>query len=295
VDAEAARSLIEPDAEQMLAHVQHVFGGWLNGCHDGRVELAWTDAGDGKLRHAVTFGADELDELVERAVQENRAPGVNIYIGAALRRPDARSMGRCSDADFFALTSFYADLDEDVLEAARAHYRRAGCPPTAAIVTGRHPHTRCQLLWRLETPERDADRCRAQNLALAKALGGDTSVVNAGRVLRFGGSVAWPIKPGRVVERTEFHLLNGDNRPRAYLDGQLAKAFPPVAAKDEEPAGLNIGGEFDGVSVEDCLVRARAGDCWHDNVLRVVGHWVSRGWSDAEILLAAEGMARQSG
>ena len=32
----------------------------------------------------------------------------------------------------------------------------------------------------------------------------------------------------------------------------------------------------------------RAGDHWHDNMLRMVGHWIARGWSDAEILAAAE-------
>jgi hypothetical protein len=43
---------------------------------------------------------------------------------------------------------------------------------------------RAQMLWRLESPERDADRCRQQNIALAQALDGDPSVVNPSRVLR---------------------------------------------------------------------------------------------------------------
>ena len=43
---------------------------------------------DGKPRHAVTFGTDELDELVERAVEENAKSGQNVYIGQALRQPN---------------------------------------------------------------------------------------------------------------------------------------------------------------------------------------------------------------
>ena len=91
--------------------------------------------------------------------------------------------------------------------------------------------------------------------------------INPSRVLRLGGSIAWPAKPGRVLERTEFHLFN-DGRPKVYVDGQLARAFPPkpaasarpteVAADDMQPSSapkpeLKIGSEFDGVSVEACL------------------------------------------
>ena len=43
--------------------------------------------------------------------------------------------------------------------------------------------------------------------------------------MRLGGSVAWPVKPDRIVERTEF-LTFDDGRPRVYLPGQLARAFP---------------------------------------------------------------------
>ena len=78
--------MFEPDAAQMRRHVGHLFEGWLDGCHEGRIELAWTDARDGKLRHAASFGTDELDELVERAVRENRVQGQNVYIGQALRQ-----------------------------------------------------------------------------------------------------------------------------------------------------------------------------------------------------------------
>jgi hypothetical protein len=304
VTAETVQPLIEPDAAQMFCHLEHLFGGYLDGCHEGKVELAWTDGRDRKLRHAAIFGTDEIDVLVERAVQANRIPGQNVYIGQALRKPDIPPFGRCTDADFFALTACYVDLDDDVLSAARERYRQAGCPPTAVVVTGRHPHTRAQMLWRQEIPERDADLCRQQNLAIAQALGGDTTVVNPSRVLRLGGSIAWPAKPGRVLERTEFHLFD-DGRPKLYVDGQLARAFPPkpavsarpveVAAEPIQPAAtprpdLKIGSEFDGVSVEACLAAVRAGDHWHDNLVRLTGHWIARGWSDEEILIAAESL-----
>ena len=91
-------------------------------------------------------------------------------------------LDRGRDEDFFALTAFYVDIDDDVTAKAKSIYLECNCRPTGVVVTGRHPHVRAQMLWRLEEPVRDAATCREQNIALAKALGGDPSVVNAGRV-----------------------------------------------------------------------------------------------------------------
>ncbi|HEX6011576.1 MAG TPA: hypothetical protein VFY87_07195 [Geminicoccaceae bacterium] len=226
---------LEPDPGTMRRHLDHLFGGDLDGLHDGLVELAWSDPGTGDLRHAELFATDRLDRLVETALRHNRVAGRNVYLGQALRRPDAPPSGRCGDAHFLALTACYADLDDDVVAQAREAYRARGCPPTAVVVTGRRPHVRAQLLWRLETPERDPDQGRRQNLTLALALGGDRGVVNPGRVLRLAGSLAWPVKPGRVLERTELQTF-ADGRPRVYLPGQLARAFPRQAGRARRPA-----------------------------------------------------------
>jgi hypothetical protein len=300
--------MIEPDAEQMRRHVAHLFEGFLDGCHEGRIELAWTDGRDGRLRHAAIFGTDQLDDLVARAFAENRKPGQNVYIGQALRKPDIPPFGRCKDEDFLALTAFYVDIDDDTTATAVTSYRHRGCPPTGVVITGRQPHMRAQMLWRINRPERDPHACRTQNLALAQALGGDTAVVNPSRVMRLGGSIAWPVKEGRVIERTEF-LTFDDGRPKSYLPEQIAKAFQPAQAalraaphpehetneidpvptlSAASPTPLQIGSS--NVSVEACLARIRAGDHWHDNLVRLTGHWIARGWSDAEILTAAEAL-----
>ena len=81
------RPILEPDAGQMLRHVEHLFGGDLDGCHQGLIELAWTETADNSLSHAMLYGTDQLDGLVEKAFELNRVPGQNVYIGAALRRP----------------------------------------------------------------------------------------------------------------------------------------------------------------------------------------------------------------
>ena len=306
MEASNVQPMIEPDAEQMRRHVAHLFEGFLDGCHEGRIELAWTDGRDGRLRHAAIFGTHQLDELVERALAENRRPGQNVYIGQALRKPDIPPFGRCKDEDFLALTTFYVDIDDDTTATAVTSYRHRGCPPTGVVVTGRQPHMRAQMLWRLNRPERDPHACRIQNLALADALGGDTTVVNPSRVMRLGGSIAWPVKEGRVIERTDFMTFD-DGRPKVYLPEQIAKAFPPAQAplRPERAAPVDVSAEAaeaprpshaslqigsSQVSVEACLARVRSGDHWHDNLVRLTGHWIARGWSDAEILSAAEAL-----
>jgi hypothetical protein len=290
----------EPRADVMSDQLEHLFGGQLDGRHDGLVELAWTDAASGKLSRARLFGTDELEELVELACDVNRSPGQNVYVGAALRKPGTSPSARSRDDAFFALTAFYADLDDDVMESARTILRERRCPPTAVAVTGRHPHVRAQCLWRQETPITDPDHCRRQHRALAQALSGDPSVVNPGRLLRLAGSIAWPTKPGRIVEVTEFHLFD-DGGPKVYLPGQVQRAFPldealpgdRKAEKTDRRSGLKIGSRFQGVCVEACIESILAGHHWHDNMVRLVGHWISRGWSDAEILIATESMTLQ--
>ena len=81
-----------PNADAMRQHLEHLFGGYLDGCHDGLIELAWTDTQPDKngrylLRHALMFGTDQIEELVDKAVQLNSQPMCNVYVGAALRKP----------------------------------------------------------------------------------------------------------------------------------------------------------------------------------------------------------------
>lgn len=44
------------------------------------------------------------------------------------------------------------------------------------------------------------------------------------------------------------------------------------------------------MTVEACLAAIRSGDQWNNNLVRLIGHWIARGWSDDEILTAAEAL-----
>ncbi|MCA3582426.1 MAG: AAA family ATPase [Methylocystis sp.] len=290
-------STIQPDPTAMLRHVELVFGGGFDGALDGLVELAWTDPATGSLRNAQMFGTDQLEELVECAAELNRTERCNVYVGAALRKPGTALAKRTADSDFHSAPFAWADIDDDCVEAAIKAAKAAGVPATMTVVTGRHPHMRAQFWWRLVDAERDGAAIKALCSSIGLALGGDSTVSNPGRVLRLGGSIAWPLKPGRVEEATEVHIPE-DDRPPAYWASALAQAFaapaplfqnappasepsaPSMAPPTPKPLELPIGS----LSVEATLAAIQRNDHWHQNTVRLVGNWVARGLSNAEIL-----------
>jgi hypothetical protein len=297
-------NLMQPDPDAMLRHLEHLFGGFLDGCHDGLIELAWTNGLDGKLKHAELFHTDAMEALAARAADINTIPGSNIYVGAALRKPGTPPFGRGDKKDYYAATAFFVDIDDEgAAEAVAGKYR--GCKPTLAVVTGRKPHKRVQLWWRLETPERDLEAFEAQIRGLIAVLGGDDAVWNCDRVMRLGGSIAWPRKQDRVLERTEVHAFT-DGRPLTMLPGQIAKAYPPIpltewqvreatSAPQQPQEALQpspIRSALTGrLNASGLMAAIRSGDGqWHNHMIRLVAHWVGRGWSDSEIMNQAAGL-----
>lgn len=225
--------MYQPDIEAMTRHVEHLFGG----VPDSLVELAWTDStpddsGRYRLRHARLFSVNALSELVTEAARLNATPMCNVYIGAALRHPNTAPFGRAKDEDANALTAAYVDLDDPGAATAAKHIYGT-LKPTMVVVTGREPHTRAQLWWRLDDPCTDRSQWPELLKGMSIAMGGDTSVTNPSRVMRLAGTVAWPVKPGRVIEQTGIVSLREPGQS-AYSVNALAAAFPaqsaPVAA-----------------------------------------------------------------
>lgn len=296
--------MLEPDQQAMRAHIAHLFGGDLDGAHDGLIEICWTSStpnreGRHPLRHARLFGTDQVDEAVEEACKQNRVPNQNVYVGAALRKPGTPPFGRGEDGDFYASTALWLDIDDAAPALALAE-RFASCPPSMIVVTGRAPHVRVQCWWLLEAPIRDAEALRAQLAGLARHFEGDPSVCNPSRVMRLAGSIAWPLKEGRTLERTEISKRGG-LAVEPYFLSRVAHAYPaaqvtpavgipttpslPAAPPRARGLGLDVG-----VTPAALMAEALAGRQWHNNVLRLVGHWITRGWSDAEILGQAAGL-----
>jgi hypothetical protein len=266
--------MFQPDIEAMTQHVEHLFGG----APAGLVELAWTDttpddAGRYRLRHAQLFSISNLPALVAEAARLNATPMCNVYIGAALRHPDTAPFGRTKDADAFALTAAYVDLDDPgTATAAKNIY--GDNKPTLVVVTGREPHTRAQLWWRLDEPVTDTTQWPELLKAMSAAMAADTSVTNPARVMRLAGTVAWPVKPGRTVELTSIVPLREPGQSR-YTMAALSSAFPapaaPVAAP-VAPAAPKLAASLN--AVKPAADRSTFFRQTNDLALRNTGAWV---------------------
>lgn len=232
---------LAPNAEDMLAHVEHLFGGYLDGLQDGLVELAWTDTVPGddgryKLRHARLFGTDELPELVEEAVRQNSVPMCNVYIGVALRNPGADRDKRTKDADVFGAMAVWCDLDDtEATNNARENYRRA--KPTMLVMTGQEPGARAQCFWKLMGAVTDSVELKETLTEIAAHMGGDMSVTNPGRVMRLAGSIAWPQKLGRTTELTRIIPFKHPGEPEYHID-HIRRAFRPPPQRPQKGFGL---------------------------------------------------------
>ena len=204
-------------------------------CH-GLVEIAWTDD-QGKLRFARQFPLAELDAAADLAAKINLNPGVNIYVGAALRREETNRAGRAKAADVLGTRVLWFDADDNA-EAAVQAAMDCGAPPSALVKTGAIPHLRMHGYWQLPELLTDHAVMKAQLKAIAAGLGTDRAVTDPPRLLRLAGGVAWPKKAGRVPELATYRATT--ETLSATLLESLKAAFPPPLPKERSvPAAVS--------------------------------------------------------
>ena len=272
---------LTPDA----ATIRLFLSWWFERCTHGVVEIGWLSQ-DRQLTNFQQFELGQWDELVAFVYQENLVPGQSMYFRAATVR--AGTGGRTSDEDFISAPGPWNDIDtQEQLDAARQVQTMIRA--NGRIVTGTVPHTRAQSFFRCDAPIVNQAIVRSLNTRIHKLYGGDSSVINPSRLMRLAGTIAWPWKPGRVPEVTQFAVLEGRNPayPLALLTSQLPQEEPVAQPDAAKTQGANTS--IFGLSTSTNLLHAiRTGQQWHNNMVKLTAHWIGRGWSNAEILAAAE-------
>lgn len=263
-----------PDVAAMDEMVRALFAH----ARTGKVELAWTSP---RVPHGLNgarmFDVADLTALVEHAARMNMATNRNVYVSAGLRRPEVVDDRRAGVSDVFAVTALKADCDAPgCIETAIQICEALGMEPSYAMFTGHEPHRRGSLWWVLDAPSEDLARARRIEQALQAKFGSDPAVCEPSRVMRLAGSVAWPLKQGRVLEMTG--PLDTPVRAAPYTLDEIEETLRAAGAMPM-PAPTATVLDFSKAPRSfdyDALVE-RAATEWHVSARELVSNLWSRG------------------
>jgi hypothetical protein len=265
---------------------------WFKDCNRGQIELGWLDPQTKILNRFRRFDLTEIEECAAFAADTNAQAGANMYFRASTISETAGTF--TTDADFRQAPGPWADHDSSE-SIRRLETNGLSVKPCGWIVTGRTPHVRAQTFWPLTEPLTDPDMVRDLNARLSANFAGDPAVVNPTRLMRLAGSIAWPVKQGRTIAELTGFTLPQDDRPRRHVLHNIAFALPKPTmptgpAAPAAPTGQAATSLLGLNTARGLIDRMKAGDNWHINMVRLVAHWIGRGWSNAEILTAAEAL-----
>jgi hypothetical protein len=157
---------------------------------DGLIEIAYNGKADGGPNKARLFGLDELGDAAEFAERMN-GRGKNVWIGAALRRPDAPRDKRAGNKDFYAALAVPVDIDRDASTVA-AKLNGVGASAGLIVTTGTIPGLRLQKWHALTEPCADGEAYSRAVKAVVAHAGGDPGTADAARLMRLGGTISYP-------------------------------------------------------------------------------------------------------
>jgi hypothetical protein len=228
------------------------------------------------------FSPDWIDDAVDW-IENMNGLGFNIY---AVRNPIRHDVsGSAKDSDIIGACFLWADCDDPA--AAGNVYRFDGPKWSAAVTTGTVPSIRVHVYWQLETPITDMAEWRAMQQQIAAHFGSDSSVVNPSRIMRVGGTVAYPashkLARGYVKELTTIRTKYDEERPPVTLE-QMRRVFGSSTPAAPRTDAFQIDtGLAPAMDRERVAIQAMSGQEWNNAVLRLVGSYVRKGLSDGEI------------
>lgn len=268
-----------PDADAIKRDLEYMTARWSELPQPAVFEIRAFK--EGANTQTAKFAPDWIDEAVEWAENMNGL-GFNIY---AVRNPiRADIAGSAKDDDIIGALFLWADCD-DPASAGNVH-RFDGPKWSAAVITGTVPAVRVHTYWQLETPCTDMSKWREMQETIAAHFGSDKTVVNPSRIMRVGGTVAYPAKHkqqrGYVKELTTIRTQYDEERKPVTLD-QMRRVFGAVAPAQTPTDGFKVDLGPQPLDRERTAIQALSGQEWNNAVLRLVGSYIRKGLSDAEI------------
>lgn len=280
-----------PPAPQVQAIHAHL-AWWFEKATRGFVEVGWVPQGQTSITKFKRFTLDAIRSgaTAQFIADMNAVTGQNCYFRPALVAPPTDKPA--TDADFVESPGIWIDQDSPE-QVKQGENVSSILQPQAWLVTGRTPSLRKQGFLKAESPITDPAVVRSLNSRLRALYGGDPSVVNPTRLMRVPATVNWPIKKGRTIAEQTEPVYPQTASPGYSLD-QLQRLLPEeVKQEPKATEAQNTLADPTKPTAEELISRLKNPDeLWHVYALRLVAHWVSRGWSDVEILGWAEQFTR---
>ena len=278
---------MQSNPEQIRQFIQYITQGWSELAEPAVVELRCI--GTNRQVSVARFPMHQVEDAVQHAAAMNQH-SQNIYmcinpIDGRINIPPNKA---ATDKDILAAFYCFADADTDGSMANVLSF--AGPKFTMSVKTGTTPYVRGHAYWQLEEPCFNLDAWRQVQASIAASLGTDSVVINPSRIMRVAGTISYPNddKKSRgyiqeqVTMRTEF---SSDRDPVPF--DRLMRAFPPTqrststATTSTATIQIDLGQQaMDRAMAEASILQ---GDNWHQNVIRLVASYVSKGLTDAEI------------
>lgn len=216
---------------------------------DALFEIAYQRPDEGGMI-ARLFEVGQVDEAIKFVVEKNLA-GFNVYIGATLKEPDADRYSRTDISDFYIATAVPADVDKHY-NAAMARMAATIGHSELTVVTGTKPDIRSHHWFRLSVLCTDNHEFAQLFESLVYGIGADKNVKDPARLMRLGGTVAYPSKAkrdrGYNIELTTVILKDGVPPLR---EAQI-RALEPIAFEGEAGKAVAITRDHtDGEIVKD--------------------------------------------
>lgn len=284
-----ANQQIQPQTDTIKEFLTQITDGWNELEGDPKIEVRFLTKG--RKPQVARFALDWIDEAVDH-IKNMNGHGLNAYMCINPVDDTHISAGEgAKDTDIMA--AFYCFADGDDEDGMKNILSFAGPQFTMSVKTGTTPFVRGHAYWRLEEPVLNLQAWRDVQQSIAHSLKTDRVVINPSRIMRIAGTVSYPDekKQGKgyitelVTMRTEFST---DRDPVPFE--RMMRAFPPIKATPllDQPQGhnfekvvLDLGQQaMDRALAEQAVL---SGDNWHQNVIRLVASYVSKGLTDNEI------------
>lgn len=273
------------DPDQIRHFIQYITQGWSDLDAPAVIELRCISTS--KQVSIARFRLDQAEEAAQHAAAMNQHKQ-NIYmcINPIDGRVSISPKNAATDKDILAAFFCFADADTDGSMSNILSF--AGPKFTMSVKTGTVPYMRGHAYWQLEEPCLNMDAWRQVQASIAASLGTDPVVINPSRIMRVAGTISYPNddKKSRgyiqelVTMRTEF---SSDRDPVPFE--RMMRAFPPTQRSTVATTSATIQIDLGQQAMDRALAESSIlqNDNWHQNVVRLVASYVSRGLTDAEI------------